>query len=870
MWLFGQVWLWSLLAFLAGVLLTWFVLVRPVKREVAELERKLRAATSVDRAASRTQVASPARDEFDDWHSPLADEEERFDATPTRREDRASLLDLGSGRDARDEDGAAGHDAPGHDAPGHDAAERDADEREQDERGFDPFERAGDRGDIGDRLGGSPTGTAMMPKPVPPSDEERDKPVLTRLDVPRPVPARDEDEPRAEKLPAEETHVLAPVRLPADHQPPAPHRSDAFDPDAQDEEGNPEITTRAERRAANEETTLIPAKELADAIAEVDSPRDLHDEDRWPETDQTGEYPAVRGGDLGGEFGGELGGEAPRGGDLAAGPTVYHSPVDADEREDHDDRFAGDGFDAERTEVRAPVAADDLDDARTEVRPLEADPEHALPGRAQRPLRDPEADRIAFEESLAAQARQDAADDRADRVGAPTETLAPVAGHDLDERGFADDLDHHDDRGFEGRGLDGPDLDDRDLGGHGLDRHDLDGRGLDRHDLDRHELDERGAHADDRSRGELVADADDRRYEDDYEPVDLPKRDRGASDRGMFGHSEPVADERDLFEMTDPSSQGVDLFARPEEPEDEPEAPKSELEAFWASRTPPLEDDRPAPTPAPAPAHVEPEPESDLGLVSRHSLPDPESEAEPDLEPVSRHSLPDPEPEPEAAPLPVRPARPKTPAAAEEKPKPKRSLFEPLAEEEVLESEPVTPATPAPKAPAAAKAYDDQPFVPTLSPELLAAEQTAAELAADASRKQAASGLPQRPVKSQSSFPKPQQPLIPPVKSTSPPPARPMRPRPVGFSPTTGGGGQETASSRYQQPEGFNPRSPFGPGSVLPKSDGKAPAPEFVVKATLTGRRYFTDTSANFRETRADVWFRTTSDAEKAGFHKAP
>ncbi|GAA2663499.1 hypothetical protein LV78_003156 [Actinosynnema pretiosum] len=852
MWLFGQVWLWSLLAFLAGVLLTWFVLVRPVKREVAELERRLRDATSVDRAANRTQVASPARDEFDDWHSPLADEEERFEATPTRREDRASLLDLGSGRDARDEDGAAG----GYDAPGQ------ADDREQDERDFDAFDRVEPRGDIGDRLGGSPTGTAMMPKPVPPSDEERDKPVLTRLDVPKPVPARDEDEPRAEKLPAEETHVLAPVRLPADHEPPAPHRSDVFDPDAQDEEGNPEITTRAERRAANEETTLIPAKELADAIAEVDSPRDLHDEDRWPETDQTGEYPAVRGGDLGGDFGGDLGGQAgdegPRGGDLASGPTVYHSPVDADERDDHDDHddrfagdgFAGDGYDAERTDVRAPVAADDLDDARTEVRPLEADPEHALPGRAQRAQRDPEADRIAFEESLAAQARQDAADERAEQVGAPTETLAPVAGHDLG--GY----DERDDRDFDDRDLGDRDLGDRDFGDREHDEHGFTAHGG-------HVLDERDAHADDRSRGDLVADADDRRYEDDYEPVDLPKRDRGASDRGMFGHSEPVADERDLFEMTDPSSQGVDLFARPEEPEDEPEPPKSELEAFWASRTPPLEDDRPAPPPA----RAEPEPESDLGLVSRHSLPDPEPEPEP--EPVSRHSLPDPEPEPEpeAAPLPVRPARPK--ATAQEPAKPKRSLFEPLAEEEVLESEPVTPATPAPKTPAAAKAYDDQPFVPTLSPELLEAEKTAAELAADASRKQAASGLPQRPVKSQSSFPKPQQPLIPPVKSTSPPPARPMRPRPVGFSPTTGGG-QETASSRYQQPEGFNPRSPFGPGSVLPKSDGKAPAPEFVVKATLTGRRYFTDASANFRETRADVWFRTTSDAEKAGFHKAP
>jgi hypothetical protein len=57
---------------------------------------------------------------------------------------------------------------------------------------------------------------------------------------------------------------------------------------------------------------------------------------------------------------------------------------------------------------------------------------------------------------------------------------------------------------------------------------------------------------------------------------------------------------------------------------------------------------------------------------------------------------------------------------------------------------------------------------------------------------------------------------------------------------------------------------------VLPRSDGVAPAQDFQVKATLTGRRYFTNQSANFNETRADVWFRTVADAEKAGFRPAP
>ena len=54
------------------------------------------------------------------------------------------------------------------------------------------------------------------------------------------------------------------------------------------------------------------------------------------------------------------------------------------------------------------------------------------------------------------------------------------------------------------------------------------------------------------------------------------------------------------------------------------------------------------------------------------------------------------------------------------------------------------------------------------------------------------------------------------------------------------------------------------------RPDGHAPAADFAVKATLTGRRYYTEGSANFGETRADVWFRTESDAEKAGFRPAP
>src|SRR5437867_1162041 len=42
--IFGQVWLWSVAAFLIGVLLTWLVLVRPAQARNRMLERRLLAA----------------------------------------------------------------------------------------------------------------------------------------------------------------------------------------------------------------------------------------------------------------------------------------------------------------------------------------------------------------------------------------------------------------------------------------------------------------------------------------------------------------------------------------------------------------------------------------------------------------------------------------------------------------------------------------------------------------------------------------------------------------------------------------------------------------------------------------------------------
>lgn len=221
------------------------------------------------------------------------------------------------------------------------------------------------------------------------------------------------------------------------------------------------------------------------------------------------------------------------------------------------------------------------------------------------------------------------------------------------------------------------------------------------------------------------------------------------------------------------------------------------------------------------------------------------------------------------------PQAPARPEPAADRP---RSLFEPLLDAD----EPLPPLGQTRQLP---DTTNDQPFVPKFVPSdepLLAAppEPEPEPVETDLPQRLTEAGLPIREARrttqqrqqSFSAFAAFEQ-QKPEPAPPAPAAALPSRPRPVGFSPSTGGrpnGAPAPGSSRFQQPEGFNPRSPFGPGSVLPKSDGLAPAADFAVKATLTGRRYYTEGSANFGETRADVWFRTEADAEKAGFRPAP
>jgi hypothetical protein len=59
--------------------------------------------------------------------------------------------------------------------------------------------------------------------------------------------------------------------------------------------------------------------------------------------------------------------------------------------------------------------------------------------------------------------------------------------------------------------------------------------------------------------------------------------------------------------------------------------------------------------------------------------------------------------------------------------------------------------------------------------------------------------------------------------------------------------------------------APYGPGSAAPTDDGSAPE-GFAIKAKTSSGLYHTTASPSFKRTRADVWFCTPEDAERAGF----
>ncbi|KAA2264788.1 hypothetical protein F0L68_06810 [Solihabitans fulvus] len=211
-------------------------------------------------------------------------------------------------------------------------------------------------------------------------------------------------------------------------------------------------------------------------------------------------------------------------------------------------------------------------------------------------------------------------------------------------------------------------------------------------------------------------------------------------------------------------------------------------------------------------------------------------------------------PVPASAPV-APPVSQPAPVAAVDRP---RSLFEPVIDPDQDRdgvSYPPLPTSGVPR-PAEAPAppprpqrqYDDTPFVPKFVPDgtpLLG-------------------GLPQRPTGGSGS-PATAEPFAPSPEyaRTAPAPAEASSEPEVDFF---GVPVRSNGVTRPRRTEAFNPRAPYGPGSVLPKPDGTPPSSEFLVKATLAGRRYYTAQSTRFGTVKPDVWFASVTAAEHAGF----
>ncbi|TWP47839.1 hypothetical protein FKR81_31370 [Lentzea tibetensis] len=779
--IFGQVWLWSLLSFVAGVLLTWLILVRPVRKQVADLEDQLLEARSVP----LPPPVAPAKveDEFvvDEW------------------------------------------------------------------------------------------------EPAPSLADE----VL--VSSPR-VDELSDDRPRSlhERLAPEEPRVAPPYAPPAevvhvDHEPMAPPEVD----------GPPDDFIYQPREVwAEQETFLDEAAEQEDDdsydVSASASPEQAADSE-WPSNDLTGEYAGLQD-----QIAGRLSG------DEAVAETTFMEPV-ASEEDDEQARL--DAFHAqadaatasERTAIHEPVEspaeqtliqlpvepADRGDETAAEQTLIQApiDPDAYeqqqagwRPGAAYRPAADHEApadvepagpadfeqadfERADFEEPVAAPAdfeEPDAAE--ADQAAARLQAaeadeayaahLAQAGQVEADE--YEQLVESAQAAAPEQQGFTAPDTADPE---------------------------DEAAYAE---HEQVFADPHQGSLEDTEQPAAHTEQDSVESE-----HEEAYADSFTApdQEQDAPAQAGQTAFAAPQadwldhlEPDTQPEQQaEPEPVAFAEPQVSQLDQVREpqgfnAFAKPSADGHVSYEPFATPGQPAASSVFDPFAAVTP-VDPAAEAFAPTNGVKPDV------PEPPKVEAPVVERP---RSLFEPILEAD--DAPPLT-ETKRPEPPAS----QDQPFVPKFVPGPPLSEQQV-EVAppapeTDLPHRETPAGLPRREAR-RSTPPRPfqtQAPAAPQPAPTAPPSqVRPPRPRPVGFSPSTGGRSIGPETTRYKQPEGFNPRSPFGPGSVLPKSDGLAPAEDFGVKATLTGRRYYTPESANFVETRADVWFRTVADAQKAGFRPAP
>lgn len=789
---FGQVWLWSLLSFVAGALLSWLVMVRPARRQVAELEDQLlEARRSAPPIAQSVRVDDFEVDEWDDAPPRSLSDEVLALPAPAPAPAQApapapyveppayfgepvptpSLAPLPVVEQPEPEPEPVAAPVEHEEEPA--AQVRQYMEPEEAQRRFE--EQLAEQRALADPEDDRPRSLfeRLAPGDVPPETPAEQTTVLPLSGL---EAADFDDEP---ELPAEQTSYVPTVVEPtADVAQPAPPTPEPTAGPEIDEQADDFIYHPREVWAEDEqEAFLDEAREQEDEPTRTRSEQTTYiavEEGSWPDNDLTGEYPGLRD-EISGQLDGFVEPETP------AEQTGLIEPIDLDAPHVRNGVF--ETTLAEEQAFTEPQAGQGPSHAYRE--PQEAEPveEFVEPEIAEaEPFTDPGAP---------------GSGDHADESYADREPYA-----DADRESYADSGSH-------------------------------------------------GSFAD-----------------EPYAATGAPESYAGPDARETYadpGVREPASDSRasaafaDLgapAPFTDPGSQ--DLFADSGTQAAHPGPDTRDLFA-----------DHGAPAPFTTPGAPAPAPFS--AFVPRTEVEDTQERTPRALGAAFVQAA-------EAA------EAPPAPAPVADHP---RSLFEPLLDaDEPLPALGQTRTLPEPT--------NDQPFVPKFVPSdepLLAAppepEPEPEFVETDLPQRTTEAGLPirearrttqqrQQTFSAFAAFESPKQEAPP-----APAPAAPLpaRPRPVGFSPSTGGspapGGRPNGtpagpSSRFQQPEGFNPRSPFGPGSVLPKSDGLAPAADFSVKATLTGRRYYTEGSANFGDTRADVWFRTESDAEKAGFRPAP
>ena len=284
--IFGQVWLWSAVAFLLGVLLTWVFLVRPAHARSRALERRLQAAQAQSKATdspASERRAVPTR-AFEREQAPAravpagsraAEPAPEPVAEPVRHDPSRHEpvgQELAWREPARNEDAGhemAGYDGGGPDAGGYQSAGYEAGRDEHLESGADRDERL--RAEAGQREAGRHQASESLSSVLEPglASEQTSifRPHETSLFSPGEVPA--EREPRAGG--ASYTHEPFTVDDPAARTR-EPSRGSLFDPGYE-----PPAETHADT-PHNDPPHAEPSRETPPAYAFSDEPATGPDE----------------------------------------------------------------------------------------------------------------------------------------------------------------------------------------------------------------------------------------------------------------------------------------------------------------------------------------------------------------------------------------------------------------------------------------------------------------------------------------------------------------------------------------------------------------------------------------------------------------